>query len=67
MSAYVFYCNDKRQSIKKEYPDKSFGEITKTLSELWKNIDNDEKKYYIEKAENDKKRYNIEKDKLERG
>jgi hypothetical protein len=66
MSAYMFFCNDKRQSIKEQYPDKSFGELTKKLSELWKDINSNEKKIYVEKAENDKKRYNIEKDKLEK-
>ena len=51
---YVFSSDvDIRNKIKKENPEqaKNIGFISKKISELWKNISNEEKSVYITKAE----------------
>ncbi|KAI8375027.1 high mobility group box domain-containing protein [Choanephora cucurbitarum] len=61
LSAYMFFSQEWRDTIKKENPEASFGQIGKLLGEKWKSMDDEEKKPYIEMAEADKKRYESEK------
>ncbi|KAI8882466.1 high mobility group box, partial [Backusella circina FSU 941] len=61
LSAYMFFSQDQRATVKAENPDASFGQIGKILGEKWKSMDDNEKKPYTEKAEADKKRYEEEK------
>ncbi|CDS10408.1 hypothetical protein LRAMOSA03084 [Lichtheimia ramosa] len=61
LSAYMFFSQANRQKVKDENPDASFGTIGKILGEKWKNMTDEEKKPYVEKAEEDKKRYEAEK------
>ncbi|KAF7727452.1 Non-histone chromosomal protein 6 [Apophysomyces ossiformis] len=61
LSAYMFFSQENRQKVKDENKDASFGTIGKILGEKWKNMSDEEKKPYIEKAEADKKRYEEEK------
>jgi hypothetical protein len=49
-SAYTLFCKDARIQIKEENPDMKFGEITKKLGELWRNLSEKKKKKYIENA-----------------
>ncbi|CAO3614253.1 unnamed protein product [Mucor fragilis] len=61
LSAYMFFSQDQRTTVKDENPDATFGQIGKLLGEKWKNMSDDEKKPYVKKAEADKKRYEDEK------
>lgn len=61
LSAYMFFANDTRDSVRSENPGISFGQVGKLLGEKWKDLSPEEKKPYEEKAENDKKRYEEEK------
>ncbi|KAI9261758.1 high mobility group box domain-containing protein [Sporodiniella umbellata] len=61
LSAYMFFSQDNRAVVKEENPNATFGEIGKLLGEKWKNLTDDEKKPYNDKAEADKKRYEDEK------
>lgn len=40
-SAYTFFCQANRQDIKDDYPNLKSSEITKMLSEMWKELKND--------------------------
>ncbi|KAI0270608.1 high mobility group box domain-containing protein [Gloeopeniophorella convolvens] len=61
LSAYMFFSQDWRERIKAENPDASFGEVGKLLGAKWKELDDDEKKPYIEQAARDKSRAEQEK------
>ena len=62
-NAYIFFCADHRQDTKDKNPDLDSKEITKLLSEMWKEVkedDGDEYLYYKKKSDADKKRYEQE-------
>lgn len=61
LSAYMFFSQDWRERIKSENPDAGFGEIGKLLGAKWKELDDDEKKPYVELAAKDKARAEEEK------
>ncbi|KAF9463385.1 high mobility group box domain-containing protein [Collybia nuda] len=61
MSAYMFFSQDWRERIKAENPDAGFGEIGRLLGTKWKELDDKEKKPYIEQAAKDKTRAEDEK------
>ncbi|KAI0946160.1 hypothetical protein AcV7_010204 [Taiwanofungus camphoratus] len=61
LSAYMFFSQDWRERIKAENPDAGFGEIGKLLGAKWKELDDSEKKPYIEQAARDKARAEQEK------
>jgi len=65
LSAYMFFSQEWRDRIKAENPDAGFGEVGKLLGAKWKELDEDEKKPYLELAAKDKKRVENEKDKVE--
>jgi hypothetical protein len=56
LSAYMFFSQDWRERIKTENPDAGFGEVGKLLGAKWKELDDDEKKPYVELAAKDKTR-----------
>jgi len=57
----MFFSTDWRERIKAENPDAGFGEIGKLLGAKWKELDDSEKKPYIEQAARDKSRAEDEK------
>jgi len=61
LSAYMFFSQDWRERIKTENPDAGFGEVGKLLGAKWKELDDDEKKPYVDLAANDKERAEREK------
>jgi len=61
LSAYMFFSQDWRERIKSENPDAGFGEVGKLLGAKWKELDDDEKKPYVEQAAKDKTRAENEK------
>ncbi|TCD62830.1 Non-histone chromosomal protein 6 [Steccherinum ochraceum] len=58
LSAYMFFSQDWRERIKAENPDAGFGSL---LGAKWKELDDSEKKPYIEQAARDKTRAEQEK------
>jgi hypothetical protein len=60
-SAYFYYCNDRRESLKKEEPGLSMTDSTKKMSEECKNLDAKKKKKYEDLAAKDKERYETDK------
>ncbi|GLB44637.1 putative HMG-box domain containing protein [Lyophyllum shimeji] len=61
LSAYMFFSQDWCERIKAENPDASFGEVGKLLGTKWKELDEEEKKPYIDQAARDKTRAEEEK------
>ncbi|KAN0080065.1 High mobility group box domain containing protein [Tylopilus felleus] len=61
LSAYMFFSQDWRERIKTENPDAGFGEVGKLLGAKWKELDEDEKKPYLDMAAKDKTRAEEEK------
>ena len=56
-SAYIFFCSDHRENMKKENPEISSKEILSTLGKMWKALDSDDKEEYTKRAAEDKERY----------
>ncbi|GAA6014578.1 hypothetical protein JCM10207_001651 [Rhodosporidiobolus poonsookiae] len=61
LSAYMIFSQDARAQVKEENPDVGFGEIGKLLGAKWKELDEEDRKPYEEKAKADKARYEKEK------
>ncbi|TDL26968.1 hypothetical protein BD410DRAFT_783080 [Rickenella mellea] len=61
LSAYMFFSQDWRERIKAENPDAGFGEVGKLLGAKWKELDDSEKKPYVDLATKDKARAEQEK------
>ena len=61
LSAYFFFCNEKRAEVKKENPDFKLGQISKKLAEMWGELTDEDKKPYNEMHDKDIQRYEEEK------
>ncbi|CAN6651313.1 non-histone chromosomal protein 6A [Trichomonascus vanleenenianus] len=61
LSAYMFFANAQRDSVRSDNPDVTFGQVGKILGERWKALSESEKIPYEQKAAEDKKRYEAEK------
>lgn len=61
LSAYMYFVQAKRQEIKNANPDLSFGELTKHLAQMWKDLSEEDKAPYAKQAAADKERYAKEK------
>jgi len=57
MSSFMFFSNDKRGEVKLQYPDLKVTEISKKLSEVWKQYTAEDKKRYEDMQVADKERY----------
>jgi len=61
LSAYMFFANEQRESVRDENPGVSFGQVGKILGERWKALTEKQRGPYEAKAAADKKRYEDEK------
>eukprot|EP00039_Didymoeca_costata_P024624 m.10905 g.10905 ORF g.10905 m.10905 type:complete len:400 (+) comp4347_c0_seq2:160-1359(+) len=64
MTSFICFANDERQRLKNEDTPEAnefkmlgFGESQKTLSRMWREVDNETKQKYEREAERDKERY----------
>jgi hypothetical protein len=51
INAFIMFCNEKRDQVKKANPEAKMGEITKILGDEWKKMSDEEKKPYKAKAD----------------
>jgi LSD1 subclass zinc finger protein len=58
-NAYMIFCKEMRPQLKKEN-ELTFGKIGAKLGEMWRNLSNDEKRPYEDKATEDRERYRKE-------
>lgn len=61
LSAYMFFANEQRETVRLEIPGISFGQVGKELGSRWKSLDDAARAPYEAKAAEDKKRYEAEK------
>jgi len=59
-SAFFWFSREKRSEFKAKNPDAGFGEMGKLIGSAWRQLSDDEKKPYNEKAAKDKERYQQE-------
>ena len=61
-TAFLFFCNDKREEVKNANPELTNQEVMKRLGEMWKNdfADEESRKKWVEQATLDKERYQEE-------
>lgn len=57
LTAYLHFCNENRQKVKEQNPDKSMIDVTKILSAQWKSLSDEGKKKYNEMAAKNKAEY----------
>jgi high mobility group protein B2 len=62
MSAYFLYSIQARPQVKADYPEATFGEIARHISDQFKKLSDKERKYWDDKAVEDKERYGQEMD-----
>ncbi|ODV91117.1 hypothetical protein CANCADRAFT_31873 [Tortispora caseinolytica NRRL Y-17796] len=61
MSAYMFFANEQRETVREENPGIAFGQVGKVLGEKWRALTTEEKAPYEKMAQDDKKRYEADK------
>lgn len=61
-SGYLLFCDDVRESIKKENPEIKSVDVVKKMGDGWRNLPSDQKEAYQQKATVDKERYLKEKE-----
>ena len=61
-TAYLYFCNERRPLIKKEFPEYKMVDLSKKLGELWQKLKENDRKKYKELAEKDKERFLEESD-----
>jgi len=62
LSAYMFFCKEKRQEYKTANPKADFSELGKIMGSAWQGLPAGEKKPYEKQNEKDKARYEKEKE-----
>jgi hypothetical protein len=61
LSAYMFFCNDRRAQVKEENPSMNGPQVVTELGRLWRELSDEDKVPYNAKHEEDKQRYEAEK------
>lgn len=59
-SAYLFYCADVRSQLKEDHPDKKMTDLSKMMGKMWKELPEEEKRLFHDRAAQDKERYQRE-------
>ncbi|EXJ86711.1 non-histone chromosomal protein 6 [Capronia epimyces CBS 606.96] len=67
LSAYMFFANDQRETVREENPGITFGQVGKVLGDKWKALNEKQREPYEKRAQADKKRYEDEKAKYQAG
>ncbi|RMZ81875.1 hypothetical protein DV738_g1979, partial [Chaetothyriales sp. CBS 135597] len=67
LSAYMFFANEQRETVREENPGITFGQVGKVLGDKWKALSEKQREPYEKKAAADKKRYEDEKAKYAAG
>ena len=60
-TAYMYFCDERRVSLKVDNPKASMGDMSKIMGAEWKELSDEDKKPYEAKAVADKSRYAQEK------
>ena len=57
-SGYMFFCDEQRPHVMKKHKDAKMGQVAKILGDMWKKMDEEMKKPYLDMNENAKEEYN---------
>jgi hypothetical protein len=57
LSAFMLFSQEKRNQIKTDNPEATFGQIGKLLGDAWKSASDDDKAPFLAKAEKEKEKY----------
>ena len=57
MTGFFIYKNDLYEQTKKEHPDAKMTDLTKIISEKWRNIDEKTKEHYEKRYAEEKEKY----------
>jgi len=57
-SPYILFCNEKRQSVKDNNPNITFGQQGRELGRMWSDLSDEEKIKYVDQHEEIKKKIN---------
>lgn len=60
LGSYMYFSSEMGPKLRKENPDKAMTEVSKLIGCLWKDMEEEKRKKYVELAEKDKKRYEHE-------
>ena len=60
MSSYFHFMNERRTKFREDNPEMKMGQITQALTEVWKKLNDEERKKYEEMNLADKARYEKE-------
>ena len=63
-TAYLHFMNANRAEVKASDPFLSFGDLTKKLAEMWKALNEEERREYNDLAASDRQRYQDEMEEL---
>jgi len=59
-NSFIFFCSEKRSEVKEENPGMKPSDITKKLGKMWREMDDEDKEEFQDKAKEDKERFNDE-------
>lgn len=59
-NAFLMYCKSQRDQAREENQNKGFQDVTRILSQKWKDLPNEEKQKYYDMYNKEKQRYEIE-------
>ena len=59
-TAFFIYSNDVREKVRQDNPGITFGDISRVISTMWKEMDQTEKEPFFAREREDKERYQIE-------
>ncbi|GBB95765.1 hypothetical protein RclHR1_02610002 [Rhizophagus clarus] len=59
-NAFLMYCKSQRDQAREENQNKGFQDVTRILSQKWKDLPNEEKQKYYDMYNKEKERYEIE-------
>lgn len=57
LSPFIFYSQEARRTLKKNYPDKHAKEIMKMVQNNWKRMSEQQKQYYKEQSKQNRSQY----------
>ena len=64
-NAFILFCGEKRDEVKKEEAKMKPSDITKKLGKMWREMDEEDKEEFQKKAKEDKERFAVEMDDYE--
>lgn len=59
-TSWIFFCNEHRKNLRREFPDLPFGDLCKKLAPKWKQLTADQRQIYIDMQNKDQQRYKQE-------